>query len=218
MFTGLVEAVGTVVQLRSAGGSARLLADIGRMAEGVAVGDSVCVDGACLTVARVDGAMAEFDVSSETLGRTTLGHLRQSSRVNLERAMRAGGRFGGHFVLGHVDGVGKIAAMRPAAGQTMLEVAAAREIVSRLVPKGSVAVDGISLTVAGVTDERFRVALIPHTLNNTNLPAKSMGDEVNLELDVIGKYVERLLAARQGGEAPSGGGLTEGFLEEHGFK
>jgi riboflavin synthase len=225
MFTGIIEGVGKVLGLTagSAGGgrggaSGRLRVELGAIAEGVWIGDSVSVDGACLTVARIGGGIAEFDVSAETLRVSTLGGLAPGSEVNLERSLRLGDRLGGHFVLGHVDGVGRIERLEAAPGHVALEVSAPPELLSGLILKGSVAVDGISLTLAALAPDRFSVAIIPHTLERTTLRKKSAGDRVNLELDVIGKYVARFLSASCGAPGAKLSGLTEGFLEEHGFK
>lgn len=218
MFTGIIEGLGRVKRCHVSGDSARLVIDLGPLADGVKPGDSVAVDGACLTAARVGGQVVECDVSRETLNRTTLGDLKSGEQVNLERALRVGDRLGGHFVLGHVDGVGTISAIEKSPGQWTLKMTAPPEIMSRLVLKGSIAVSGISLTVASLSPETFTVAIIPHTLENTALRHKSVGDRLNLELDVIGKYVERLLAARQEGDPSSGAAISEGFLEQHGFK
>jgi riboflavin synthase len=219
MFTGIIEGAGKVLGLTAGGASGRLRVELGALAEGVRVGDSVSVDGACLTVARVGGGVAEFDVSAETLRVSTLAGLATGREVNLERSLRVGDRLGGHFVLGHVDGVGRIERLEAAPGQVTLTVSAAPEILSCLILKGSIAVDGISLTLADVAPDRFSVAVIPHTLDHTTLRRKSAGDRVNLELDVIGKYVARFLSASRGGRgAMPSGRLTEGFLEEHGFK
>jgi riboflavin synthase len=215
MFTGIIEGPGKVLSLTVTGAAGRLRVELGAVAEGVRVGDSVSVDGACLTVARISGRVAEFDVSAETLRVSTLGSLAAGGEVNLERSLRVGDRLGGHFVLGHVDGVGRIERLQSEPGQVTLAVSAPPEILSCLIPKGSIAVDGISLTLADLSPERFTVAVIPHTLDHTTLRKKSAGDRVNLELDVIGKYVARFLSQRR---AQSSGRLTEGFLEEHGFK
>ena len=219
MFTGIIEGTGRVLGLTVSGGSGRLRVELGGLAEGVRAGDSVSVDGACLTVARVGGRVAEFDVSAETVRVSTIGGLATGGEVNLERSLRIGDRLGGHFVLGHVDGVGRIERLESEPGQVTLAVSAPPEILSCLILKGSIAVDGISLTLAGLTPDRFSVAVIPHTLDHTTLRGKSAGDRVNLELDVIGKYVARFLGASGGGPGvKEGGRLTEGFLEEHGFK
>lgn len=214
MFTGIIEAVGTVERTAVAGESGRLRVAAGPVCDGVRLGDSVAVNGACLTVVQIAPPALEFDVSAETLRVTTLGGLARGGRVNLERALRVGDRLGGHFVLGHVDAVGTILQLRQAPGQVVLEVTAAPEVIAQMIPKGSVAVDGISLTLAGLRVDRFSVAVIPHTLDNTTLRGRSPGDKVNLELDVIGKYVQRLLERA----APSQGGkMSAQFLAEHGF-
>ena len=216
MFTGIVEGTATVRQLRRAGGAARLDLEMGPLAEGVREGDSVSVDGVCLTAAAIKGGAIAFDISSETLSRSTLGRLRQGEATNIERAVKVGDRLGGHFVLGHVDGLGRIESLDREAGQWTLRVAAEGQIVSRLVPKGSVAVDGISLTVASLHGSAFSIAVIPHTLEHTTLAVAGSGDAVNLELDILGKYVERLLST--GAISPGEpGGMTEEFLSEHGF-
>jgi len=216
MFTGLIEGVGRVVRMVSTGGAARLRADIGPMAEGVQHGDSIAVNGACLTVTQT-GEVCEFDVSAETLRVTTLAALKPGDRLNIERALRVGDRLGGHFVLGHVDAVGDITALTRESGQTTLSVHAAPDIIEQLIPKGSVAVDGISLTVAAITTDGFSVAVIPATLDATTLGDKRSGDRVNLELDVIGKYVQRQIRAMQNRGSGASSALSPGFLAEHGF-
>jgi len=214
MFTGLIEYVGAVAGLEPAGSGAVLRVKAGPAVEGVRVGDSVAVDGACLTVVAVQGRELSFDVSAETLRVSTVGKFRSGREVNIERALKVGDRLGGHFVLGHVDTVGTITASRRAPGETVLKVAAGPEVVRQLIPKGSVAVDGISLTVASIETAHFSVAVIPHTWDHTNLRSKKEGESVNLELDVIGKYVARLMGQPV---APGGPGVTESFLAEHGF-
>lgn len=215
MFTGLIEKVGVVRGLSVSGEAGRLAVELGTLSEGVRPGDSVAIDGACLTATRLSGSVGEFDISAETLHRTTLGGLRPGREVNLERALRAGDRLGGHFVLGHVDDVGVIARLDAQPGQVTLGVTAPRELLAQLIVKGSVAVDGISLTLAGLTDDAFTIAVIPHTLERTTLRKKAVGDRVNLETDMIGKYVWRYLSAAAG---TPGKGLTEAFLAEHGFR
>lgn len=218
MFTGIIEGIGTVQGIRAAGESARLTIDLGRAAEGVQLGESVAVDGVCLTAAQIRQTVIEFDVSRETLARATLGDLVRGDKVNLERALRLGDRLGGHLVLGHVDGIGAISRSEKSSGQMTLTVTAPAEIISRLVRKGSVTVSGISLTVAALTEKSFAIAVIPHTLENTTLLSASVGDKVNLELDILGKYVERLLGARAQAETPGRANITEDFLAQHGFK
>ncbi len=190
MFTGIVEEVGRVRAVEPGRSATRLAFDAPAVAAGLAVGESVAVDGACLTVVDSGEGWWGADAVAETLGRTTLGRLRAGDAVNLERPVRAGSSLGGHLVQGHVDGVGKV--VTPAPG---LVVRAPEGLARYLVPKGSVTVDGCSLTVVESTGDTFSVALIPHTVAVTTLGRKTAGDAVNLEADVIAKYVERLLAA-----------------------
>jgi riboflavin synthase len=208
VFTGLIAEVGHVVRLER-GATGRLVVDVGRLAEGLRLGDSVAVNGACLTVSELAGCEAAFDVVAETLARTNLGELRPGSLVNLERPMRAGDEFGGHFVLGHVDGTGRVVRLTRA-GEAELEIAAEEDIMKYVVEKGSIAIDGVSLSVARLGAGTFSVALIPHTLERTNLAARRPGDRVNLETDILGKFVERFVGARTAG-------LTEEKLRKAGF-
>lgn len=195
MFTGIVEAVGLLVEARPRGGGAvRLLVEAPEIVEGTRVGDSVAVDGCCLTVAAVEGARLAFDAVPETLARTALADRHPPARVNLERALRADGRLGGHFVLGHVDGTGRVAALERRGDDVRLAVEAPAELLPFVAPKGSIAVDGVSLTVVDVRGSAFGVALVPHTLRATTLGERAPGDRVNLEVDVLARYVARLLA------------------------
>jgi riboflavin synthase len=175
------------------------------------------VNGVCLTVTACQGGKLAFDAVPETLRRSTLGALRTGDAVNLERSLAVGARLGGHIVQGHVDAMGRIAALRPEGDATLVTVAAPPEVMRYVVEKGSIAVDGISLTVAACTAGDFTLSIIPHTWQVTNLRDRRVGDGVNLEVDILAKYVERLLAPRLGGEAPPDGGLSEAFLREHGF-
>lgn len=197
MFTGLVEDTGRVVALEY-GGQERLVIDAGPVAEGVQIGDSILVNGACLTVNDMDGAVLVFYTMPETLRRTALGGLREGDRVNLERAMAAGARFGGHIVQGHVDGVGEVMNIVAEGDAEIWEFSAPRGVLGYLVEKGSVCVDGISLTVVSVGVGSFTVSILPQTKAVTNLRSVLPGGRVNLEADVIAKYVERLLEPRLG--------------------
>lgn len=192
MFTGLVEGTGRVVSM-SEGGMARLEVAAGPIAGGTEVGDSVSVNGACLTVSEREGDALVFHAMAETLRRTALGDLAEGSLVNLERAMKAQDRFGGHIVQGHVDGVGEVAAVTPEGDAELWEFSAPEGVVRYLVEKGSVCVDGISLTVAAVKEGSLTASILPQTKAATNLKRLTVGDRVNLEADVIVKYVERLL-------------------------
>lgn len=191
MFTGIVEAVGEVTGLQRGEHRARLEVGEARLAGEVQVGESVAVGGACLTVAEAGGGRMAFDAVRETLERTALGDLAVGAPVNLERALRADGRLDGHFVQGHVDATGRVRELRREGEDVRLFLAAPAEFVDLLVEKGSVAVDGVSLTVAGVEKGGFDVALIPHTLAVTTLGALAPEARVNLEADVLGKYVKR---------------------------
>lgn len=184
----------------------------GRALEGAQVGDSISVNGVCLTVRRIAGNELTFDAVEETLAKSNLGRLRSGDPVNLERSVSANRLFGGHFVLGHVDGVGTVASFDSRPGAATLVIRAPEEVMRYVVPKGSIAVDGISLTVASCEADRFCAALIPHTIESTTLGRKRPGDAVNLEADILGKYVEKFLAARGGGT-----GVTERLLADSGF-
>ena len=201
MFTGIVETVGTVASIERRGDLACLAVDAPEITEGARIGDSVAVNGGCLTITAQSGGRFEFEAIPETLECTSLGELETGSRVNLERAMRADARLDGHIVQGHVDGTGRIRAFEREGADVRLEVDCDPELLDCLVEKGSVAIDGVSLTVVGVTDRGFDVALIPHTLEVTTLGALRVGHRVNLEVDVLGKYVKRYVErvlAREG--------------------
>ena len=186
MFTGIVEERGVV---RSAGG--RLEVEAPTVSSDAEVGASIAVDGVCLTVVDLAGGTLAFDLADETLERSTLGERRSDDRVNLERPVTLLTRLGGHLVQGHVDGVGVVRELRPAEGGTVMRIELPADLSRYVVEKGSIAVDGVSLTVAAVDDEAFEVALIPHTLAATTLGERAQGDRVNLEVDVLAKYVER---------------------------
>jgi len=191
VFTGIVEAVGRVAALELQGEVAHLAVDAPAIADGVRLGDSVSVNGGCLTVTRLEAGRFHFEAVRETLERTSLGALRVGGRVNLERALRADARLDGHIVQGHVDGTGRIRALERHGDDVRLFVDCGPEILDDLVEKGSVAIDGVSLTVVGLDASGFDVALIPHTLAATTLGERRPGDRVNLEADVLGKYVRR---------------------------
>lgn len=212
MFTGLIEETGAVRNVRRAGRSLHLTVGATRVLEGIRIGDSIAVNGVCLTVVHFDGESFTADVMPETYEKTNLRLLAPGAPVNLERTMALGERFGGHIVQGHVDGMGTILAMDRDEIAIRLTIGTTPEVLHYLVPKGSVAIDGISLTVVDVLSDRFSVSLIPHSVAITNLGTRGPGDTVNLEADILAKYVERLLGAR-----PAKRGITEEFLREHGF-
>jgi riboflavin synthase len=193
MFTGIVEAVADVVEIRARGETSELTIDAPAIAAGVRIGDSIAVGGVCLTVVAVEAGRLRFEAVRETLERTALGELRAGSRVNLERALRADARLDGHVVQGHVDEAGRVRELRRRGEDVQLFIACSRAFADSLVAKGSVAIDGVSLTVVGVGDGGFDVALIPHTLAVTTLGSLRGGERVNLEADVFGKYVKRYL-------------------------
>ena len=215
MFTGIVEELGTIRSIRRGAASAVLSIGAEAVLSDLRIGDSVAVNGVCLTATGVDGSGFTADVMHETLRRSSLGALGPGSRVNLERAMAADGRFGGHIVSGHIDGTGTIAERRRDDNAVWYTVSAPPALLRYIVEKGSVAIDGISLTVASVEADRFSVSVIPHTAAMTRLGAKGPGDVVNLETDIIGKYVERLLRPADTPAARSGISLE--FLAENGF-
>ncbi len=202
MFTGLVEEGGVVERVVPAAEGARLVIGARVVLEGLAIGDSVAVNGACLTAVEISASSFAVDAVAETLRRTSLGGAEPGDRVNLERPMRLGDRLDGHLVQGHVDGVGAVRAARPEGGSTILEIAAPADLLRYVVEKGSITVDGVSLTVAARLADAFTVALIPHTMSVTTLGPQAVGRPVNLEVDVLAKYVEALAApyARPGGD------------------
>ena len=195
MFTGLIEGVGSLAARESRGGDARLRIAVGTLPfEGVALGESIAVNGTCLTVVSFDAAAFEADVSNETLALTTLGALPLGRALNLERAMRPSDRLGGHLVSGHVDGVGRVQSVVDDARAQRWRFSAPAAVLRYVAQKGSICVDGVSLTVNGIDAEGFDVALVPHTLAHTAFGATQVGDAVNLEVDLVARYVERLLA------------------------
>lgn len=215
MFTGIVEEVGIIENIKRGSHSAVLQIQCREVLEGTKTGDSIAVNGVCLTVTDMSRQGYTADVMAETLDRSSLGTLTKGSRVNLERAMAADGRFGGHIVAGHIDGTGTLERTWRDDTAVWYQITAAPGILRYIVEKGSITVDGISLTVAGVSEQNFRVSVIPHTQTNTALADRTVGDIVNLETDIIGKYVEKLLMPQQPEKPQSR--LSMEFLAEHGF-
>ena len=197
MFTGIVEECGTVLDVLKNGVSGSVQIQASTVLEGTKTGDSIAVNGVCLTVTKLTKSSFTADVMAETFRRTNLGNLGKNSRVNLERAMAADGRFGGHIVSGHIDGTGIISRIKEEGTAVWIYISAPQSILNLIVEKGSVAVDGISLTVAAVSDKEFAVSVIPHTRENTALSGKKTGAVVNLENDIIGKYVQKLTGTAQ---------------------
>lgn len=217
MFTGIIEEVGTLLSTKKATKSESLTIEAPYVLQDAKVGDSIAVNGICLTATSINGNTFTADVMAETMRRTSLGALRTGSKVNLERAMSAGGRFGGHIVSGHIDGTGTIANMEREENAVWVTIQTTPSIMKYIIEKGSIAIDGISLTVATVSKDAFQVSIIPHTGQETTLLTKKAGDLVNLENDVIGKYVEHLLNFKEPENKKQSSKVDMGFLAEHGF-
>lgn len=219
MFTGLVEEVGLLSGITGNEQASRLVIQAKRVLEGVQLGDSIAVNGICLTVTSHTSRHFSVDVMPETLNKTSLRQLKPGQPVNLERAMRLGDRFGGHIVSGHVDGTGTILSRQSHANAVLFRIEAKPDLLKYVIPRGSICIDGISLTVVDVEKTSFSVSIIPHTLAETSLRDRRAGDQVNLEADMIGKYVERLMGYRssvaKSDDKPPG--LSLDFLQENGF-
>lgn len=213
MFTGIIEGSGNVKQIKRQANSAIIVVDIGQLSDGVGPGDSIAINGACLTVTRINGPEVNFDVSTETLSKTAIGELKVSEKVNVERSLRIGDKLGGHFVTGHVDGVGVITKKDSEIGQCTMWFSVNEELANMMIKKGSVAVDGTSLTIVGLEEKSFSVALIPYTLEETTLGPKKVGQKINIETDMLGKWVKRILKT----EGKTTSGITEKILNENGF-
>jgi riboflavin synthase len=213
MFTGLIEDVGKVLKIAKAGSSGRLDVSTAIPIGEIGMGDSVAVNGICLTVVEIAPTRISFDVSPETIDRTAFKQLRQGHHVNLERALRLGDRLGGHIVSGHVDCVATVVSRREISGNFVFDFSMPGKFTRYVIEKGSVAIDGISLTVNAVSGGGFSVNIIPHTAEQTNLQFRKAGDVVNIETDILGKYVERLLS----GKTERDGGVTMELLAKNGF-
>jgi riboflavin synthase len=211
MFTGLVEEIGQIAQVESFGASRRFTIGAKKILADAKIDDSICVSGVCLTVVAVSGNAFQVQAVDETLRKTTLGNLRQGSRVNLERALRPTDRLGGHFVQGHVDGTAQIVDFAPQAAGKLMTLELGRELLRYVIAHGAIALDGVSLTVARVEESHITIALIPHTLAQTTLGERQPGDWLNVETDLLGKYVERLMTA------PAGSALTNEKLLAWGY-
>lgn len=212
MFTGIIEEVGTVKEVQYAGNNSFIKVKTEKILEDVHIGDSIAVNGVCLTVTSYDNGIFRADVMNETLSRSSLGSLKNGSPVNLERAMSANGRFGGHIVSGHIDGTGIISAIRNDGIAIWYTINTVPEIMHYIIEKGSIAIDGISLTVAKVSENDFSVSIIPHTAQQTILSYKKVGDIVNLENDIVGKYIEKFTRPEK-----NKSNISMNFLSENGF-
>lgn len=212
MFTGIVEEIGTISNIARGADSCVYTVNASKILEDMHIGDSIAVNGLCLTVTSFDKSSFTADVMNESLRRSNLGDLRRGSKVNLERAMAANGRFGGHIVSGHIDGTGTLISYEREANAVWVTISASEELMKYIIMKGAVALDGVSLTVARLYNDAFAVSLIPHTGEETTLLNKNIGDRINIENDVVGKYVERLCSS-----AKKESGITEDFLRKYGF-
>ncbi|MBO8170632.1 MAG: riboflavin synthase [Bacillaceae bacterium] len=218
MFTGIIEEIGHISSVRRGSEWIQLYIEGKKVLEGVRTGDSIAVNGICLTVTSFTEKGFSVDVMPETLKKTSLSRIQPGSPVNLERALAAGDRFGGHFVTGHVDGTGRVKRRAPLGNAIVFEIEADETLTRQMIPGGSVAVDGISLTIVSVDREGFSVSIIPHTLSETVLQYRQPGDIVNLETDVIGKYIERYMERRfADSQSNDKSQITESFLRENGF-
>lgn len=215
MFTGIVEEVGSIQSVLKGTKSAKIVIKAQKVLEDVKLGDSICTNGVCLTVTDYSTHSFAVDVMAETMGRTNLKNLVPGSKVNLERALRLSDRLGGHLVSGHIDNVGTIKAFEKEDNAVWVSIGAPPEVLKYIILKGSIAIDGISLTVAYVDERIFKVSVIPHTKEVTTLLNKSPGDEVNLECDLVGKYIERFIMFKN--TPPVEKGMDMSFLVEHGF-
>jgi len=211
MFTGLVEEIGTIEQIRKHRGTLRFTISAKEVVKDVAIDDSVALNGVCLTVVEFSKSNFQVEAVEETLGKTTLGSLITSSQVNLERSLRFSDRMGGHFVQGHVDAVGEVAVVQRQEGGVLLSIKLPAHLLKYVISEGSIAMDGVSLTIARLQENQITISLIPHTLAKTTLVNLKAGDGVNIEVDLIGKYVERILTR------PNQSKISEGWLEEMGY-
>lgn len=219
MFTGIIEEIGTISTIKQTGQSIVMTIEANRVLKDVQLGDSISVNGVCLTVTSYTEKQFTVDVMPETVKSTSLRLLKRSSKVNLERAMAAGGRFGGHFVSGHADGIGIIKSKKPFENAVYFEIEVNSELQQYIIYKGSIAVDGTSFTVFGVSENSFTISIIPHSLSETIIGLKDIGDIVNVECDMLGKYVDHFLARRfNSSEHNRKSNMTMQFLEENGFK
>ncbi|MHC6178940.1 riboflavin synthase [Clostridium sp. JNZ X4-2] len=216
MFTGIIEEIGKIVSVQRGKKSSRLYIQGDNIFNDLKKGDSIAVNGVCLTVCSFQNKVFTADVMSETLSRSSLGALKSGINVNLERAMSINGRFGGHIVSGHIDGTGIISNLRKDDNALWVTVTTSEKIMRYIVEKGSISIDGISLTVVKVDSDSFQVSIIPHTVSSTTLTGKSIGKTVNLEVDIIGKYIERFLAVDKSKQADQDK-ITMNFLTKNGF-
>lgn len=217
MFTGLIEEVGEITSVTRKGNSAQITVKAGKILKDTKLGDSISTNGVCLTVTEKTSNTFTVDVMPETMNRSNLKNFKYGSKVNLERALRVGDRLDGHMVSGHVDGLGKIANYLKEDNAVWITVEADKSLLKYIIEKGSIAIDGTSLTVAYVDDRSFKVSIIPHTGEATTLLDKKIGDEVNLECDMVGKYIEKFMKFEENKSEESNSNLNEDFLRQNGF-
>lgn len=217
MFTGIIEELGVIQEIKKGSKSSKLLIKANKVLESTKVGDSICTNGVCLTVTDLKINSFEADIMAETLRRSNLGDLKVGSKVNLERALSLQSRLGGHIVTGHIDGTGEVISLVKEDNATWVTIKTTNDILRYIVLKGSITIDGISLTVAYVDDKSFKVSIIPHTAQETTLLNKTNGDTVNLECDVISKYVEKLMGLATMDKCNESESITEDFLKINGF-
>ena len=216
MFTGIVEEIGTITHIKNGVKSSKLIINCNKVLETTEIGDSICTNGVCLTVTNINKGTFEADVMAETIRKSDLNTLKIGSKVNLERALSLSTRLGGHLVSGHIDGTGYIKDLKKEDTAIWITIKTSVDILRYIVYKGSITIDGISLTIAYVDDDVFKVSIIPHTLKQTILSSKNIGDSVNLECDIIGKYVEKLLGISKPNKQQANN-INETFLKENGF-
>lgn len=216
MFTGIVEEIGTITHIKNGVKSSKLIINCNKVLETTEIGDSICTNGVCLTVTNINKGTFEADVMAETIRKSNLNTLKIGSKVNLERALSLSTRLGGHLVSGHIDGIGCIKDLKKEDSAIWITIKTSVDILRYIVYKGSITIDGISLTIAYVDDDVFKVSIIPHTLQQTILSSKNIGDSVNLECDIIGKYVEKLLGISNSDKQQSNN-INETFLKKNGF-
>ena len=216
MFTGIVEEIGTITHIKNGVKSSKLIINCNKVLETTEIGDSICTNGVCLTVTNINKGTFEADVMAETIRKSNLNTFKIGSKVNLERALSLSTRLGGHLVSGHIDGIGYIKDLKKEDSSIWITIKTSADILRYIVYKGSITIDGISLTIAYVDDDVFKVSIIPHTLQQTILSSKNIGDSVNLECDMIGKYVEKLLGITSP-DKQQANNINETFLKENGF-
>ncbi|SFC74424.1 riboflavin synthase [Clostridium uliginosum] len=218
MFTGIVEEVGFLEKLTLGGGFGLIEVNADKVLEGTKIGDSIASNGVCLTVLEIKSSSFKANIMGETLNKSTLGNLKLGDKINLERAMKLEDRFGGHIVSGHIDGIGKIISINKEVDGTWFTISSSKDVLKYIIYKGSISIDGISLTVAYVDEEVFKVSVIPHTLENTSLIDKKVNSFVNLECDLVGKYIEKLINKKDDTRnTQKASNITMDFLSKNGF-